>query len=96
VTSTRDDREKWIELQLQLFGCRATTHAEANALAFAARQGISTAGAAMFSTVSPCETCAKSIIAAGIKDVHYLKEYRDTAGIVLLDKARVYTHYHGF
>jgi dCMP deaminase len=95
ITSQYDDREKWIELQISLFGCRATTHAEANALAFAARQGISTAGGALFTTVSPCETCAKYLIAAGIKDVHYLREYRDTTGIKLLDKARVYTHYHG-
>lgn len=78
------------------FGCRNSTHAEANALAFAARQGISTEGGQMFVTVSPCTACAMLMVAAGITDVHYMAEYRDTAGIVLLDKAHVYTHYHGY
>jgi dCMP deaminase len=88
-------KHKWLESQLNAHGCRATTHAEANALAFAARQGISTAGAALFTTVSPCETCAKSIIASGIKDVHFLTEYRDPTGVQLLDKGEVYTHNYG-
>jgi len=95
-TVVGDDEEKWIEVQLHVHGCRNTTHAEANALAFAARQGISTDGAQMFTTVSPCEVCSKAIIAAGITDVHYLTEYRDPAGIELLDKAKVYTHHHGY
>jgi dCMP deaminase len=93
--STEVDRREWIDAQLLLHGCRNTTHAEANAIAFAARQGISTDGAQMFTTVSPCETCAKLIIAAGITDVHYITEYRDVKAIALLDRAHVYTHHHG-
>ena len=93
---TKSDWPKWVDVQLNVHGCRNTTHAEANALAFAARQGISTAGAQLFTTVSPCEICSKSIIAAGITDVHFLTEYRDPAGIELLDKAKVYTHHHGY
>lgn len=89
-------RDKWFETSLNAHGCRNTTHAEANALAFAARQGISTEGSQLFTTVSPCEVCSKSIIAAGITDVHYLTEYRDPAGVKLLDKACVYTHHHGY
>jgi len=81
---------------IEVYGCRNTIHAEANALAFAARQGISTDGAQMFTTVSPCLTCAKSIIAAGITDVHYLTEYRLTDAIELLDEAHIYTHHHGY
>lgn len=71
------------------FGCRNATHAEANALAFAARQGISTGSSTLFVTLSPCETCARLLIAAGVHTVHYLEEYRDRGGIELI------THFGG-
>jgi len=70
-------------------GCRNVTHAEANAVAFAARQGISTDGGTLYVTVSPCETCARLIIASGIQRVVYSEEYRDPAGIQLLSKAEI-------
>ena len=70
-------------------GCRNVTHAEANALAFSARQGISTDGATLFVTVSPCDVCARLLIAAGIREVVYDEEYRDPAGRELLVKAGV-------
>lgn len=77
-------------------GCANATHAEANAIAFAARQGISTDGAQLFVTVSPCPTCARLIIAAGITDVHYIEEYRDISGVaILLDNGHVHTHHYG-
>lgn len=44
-------------------------HAEINAIAFAARFGISTEGATIYVTVAPCVHCAKAIIQAGIKHV---------------------------
>ena len=47
------------------------SHAEANALAFAAREGIRTAGCTMFVTHYPCAACARSIIQAGIARVVY-------------------------
>lgn len=70
-------------------GCRNATHAEANALAFAARQGISTDGATLYVSISPCETCARLLIAAGIVRVVALSEYRDQAGVELLRTAGV-------
>lgn len=75
-------------------GCVNATHAEANAIAFAARQGISTDGAQLFVTVSPCAVCARLVIASGITDVHYVEEYRDTTGIKILDSAKVFTHHY--
>ena len=48
-----------LKRNLEEFGCRNATHAEANALAFAARQGISTDGGIVFVTVSPCDVCAR-------------------------------------
>jgi dCMP deaminase len=68
-------------------GCKNATHAEANALAFAARQGISTEGATLYVTVSPCDTCARLCIAAGLKEVRWDEEYRDRSGIELLERA---------
>jgi dCMP deaminase len=70
-------------------GCRNATHAEANALAFAARQGISTDGCELFVTVSPCEVCARLLIASGVRRVYYLEQYRDHSGEEILRKAGI-------
>lgn len=59
-------------------------HAEANALMFATKNGIKTEDCSIYITLSPCIECAKIIIQSGIKEVIYLKEYRDNQGIVFL------------
>ena len=64
-------------------------HAEANAILFAAKNGISTKGSTLYLTLSPCIECAKMIIQAGIKEVVYLTEYRDISGIELLKKCNI-------
>lgn len=46
-------------------------HAEANAIAQAAKHGISTRGASIYVTLEPCISCLKLIISAGIKEVFY-------------------------
>ena len=46
-------------------------HAEANAIAQAARHGIPTDGATIYVTLEPCIACLKLIISAGIKEVFY-------------------------
>ncbi len=69
--------------------CDRTVHAEANAIAFAAREGISTNMAEIFVTCSPCVNCAKLIINSGIAKVTYLEEYRDIGPIALLTAANV-------
>lgn len=43
-----------------------SSHAEQNVIAFAARQGIRTAGCTLYVTHHPCSSCARSIIQAGI------------------------------
>lgn len=68
-------------------GCRIAIHAEANALAFAARHGLSVEGAELFTTLSPCYECAKLIIAAGLVRVVFDRGYRDPAGTDLLQQA---------
>jgi dCMP deaminase len=70
-------------------GCTRTVHAEANAIAFAARFGTSTEDAELYCTHSPCVNCAKLIINAGIRRVVYEHEYRDQSGLALLEAAGV-------
>jgi dCMP deaminase len=43
-----------------------TSHAEANIIAFAAREGIRTKGCSLYTTHFPCSDCAKLIVQAGI------------------------------
>jgi len=61
-----------------------TVHAEQNVLAFCAKDGISTDGATMYITLSPCATCAKFMVQAGIKRVVYLEKYKDLSGVKFL------------
>lgn len=49
--------------------CIRTTHAEQNAIANAARFGVALEGAIIYSHMTPCYSCAKMIINAGIKKV---------------------------
>ncbi len=46
-------------------------HAEANAIAQAAKHGISTQGASIYVTLEPCLSCLKLVISAGIKTIFY-------------------------
>ena len=61
-------------------------HAEQNALMDAARYGKATDGGTIYTTTSPCKTCAKLIAASGIMKVVYAEVYRDTEGIDYLVK----------
>ncbi len=54
--------------------CRAS-HAEANAIAQAAKFGISVEGASIYCTLAPCYVCLKLIASAGIKEVYYEYDY---------------------
>lgn len=50
-------------------------HAEQNAILAAARFGIATEGAVLYSTMRPCFGCTKELLQAGIRQVHYLHEW---------------------
>lgn len=69
--------------------CTESVHAECNAIAFAARYGISLEGAEMHTTDSPCLPCAQLMINSGIVRVRYLREYRRREGLELLRAAGV-------
>lgn len=55
--------------------CIRTTHNEQNAIVQAARFGVSTDGSTLYCMMTPCYTCAKLIINAGIKRVVAEKDY---------------------
>ncbi|PCI30232.1 cell division protein DedD [Candidatus Wolfebacteria bacterium] len=55
--------------------CIRTSHAEQNVIVQAARNGIALEGATLYCKMTPCYTCAKMIINAGIVRVVALKDY---------------------
>jgi dCMP deaminase len=69
--------------------CHVSVHAELNAYAFAARHGVSTFGSELYTTDSPCLTCAQLVINAGTVLVDYQREYRVTDGLELLQSAGI-------
>lgn len=56
--------------------CRSN-HAEANAIAMAARYGISVKGATIYCTLAPCHICLKLLKAAEIQMIFYEYAYED-------------------
>ncbi|MEY2664761.1 MAG: hypothetical protein RIT04_569 [Candidatus Parcubacteria bacterium] len=55
--------------------CIRTIHAEENAIAQAARMGIALQGSTLYCKMTPCYTCAKTIINSGIVRVVATKDY---------------------
>jgi dCMP deaminase len=64
-------------------------HAEANAITKVAKSNNSSEGATLYVTDAPCMECAKLIIQAGIRRVVYNKDYRNTEGLELLERAGI-------
>jgi len=54
--------------------CRSI-HAEANAVALAAREGVSLDGATAYMTLFPCYVCTKLLVRAGIREIVYEMGY---------------------
>ncbi len=57
--------------------CVRTTHAEANAIVQAAKNGVKIEDAEIYVTASPCYNCFKLIANAGIKTIYFKEFYRD-------------------
>lgn len=68
--------------------CRAT-HAEQNAVAQAASQGVNTKGATLYTMRFPCILCAKLLINAGVKEIVYREEENDDFSKDVLKEAGV-------
>ncbi len=69
--------------------CMRTVHAEMNALVQAAKRGNAVDGATAYVTNMPCTTCAKALIAAGIKRVVVFSDFHDTLATDFFKKAGV-------
>ena len=70
--------------------CVRTIHAEMNAIALAAKKGISIDGATMYMGMSPCYNCAKVLINTGIKRIVCNNLYhRGKEALEILKKAGV-------
>lgn len=67
--------------------CEISVHAECNAIAFAARYGVSTESATLVTTFSPCLACAQLAINAGITRVVWGRPHRDQRGLDLLNRS---------
>ncbi len=59
--------------------CVATIHAETNAVANAARAGVSTMNSTAYVTATPCWNCVKNLVAAGVKEIVYEEHYPNAA-----------------
>ena len=80
--------EKGLASGERLEFCRAT-HAEANAIAQAAFQGVSTRGSALYTTHFPCVLCAKLLINSGVNEIVYSEEENDELSKGVLEEAGV-------
>jgi dCMP deaminase len=64
-------------------------HAEANAILKVASSTQSCKESTLYITLSPCKECSKLIHQSGIKRVVYADAYKDTTGLIFLEKAGV-------
>lgn len=71
------------------------SHAEANLIAFAAREGIATKGCRVYVTHAPCSSCTRTLIQAGIAAICHgdgttaMPEEEFKAGAQMLAEAKV-------
>lgn len=61
-----------------------TLHSERNIIAKAAKEGVSLKGATVVVTSSPCLECSIQLYQAGVTQVIYKDEYRDSSGLKYL------------
>ena len=61
--------------------CSLALHAEENAILYAAKNKISMEGATLYTTLSPCLACARTIFTMGVKKVVYLNSYAEYKGL---------------
>jgi len=69
--------------------CLNGIHAEQNAIAWATKNGINISGSKMYCTQSPCISCARLVVAAGIQEFYYIEEYRKNEGKKFLEDHNV-------
>ena len=72
--------------------CIRTIHAEQNAIAWAAREGIALKGGTIYSTLFPCQSCAKLILQTGLREVVAEYDYHSSGPSKALFDAVGITH----
>ena len=56
---------------------QATVHAEQNAICDCAKRGVSCRDSTAYVTHYPCIICTRLLLAAGIKEIKYLEDYKN-------------------
>ena len=56
---------------------QATVHAEQNAIADCAKRGAACEGTIAYITHYPCIICTRMLLAAGIKEINYIHDYKN-------------------
>lgn len=69
--------------------CSRAQHAERNAIAQAAKHGVSVKGATCYTSGTPCLDCARLLVSAGIKRHVFGLTYRSDAALALYDEAGI-------
>jgi len=64
---------------------QATVHAEMNAIAFCAKNGINSEGSVAYITHYPCISCYKILVSAGITKIIYLNDYKNNPIVELVN-----------
>lgn len=64
-------------------------HAEANAILKVASSTQSCKNATLYITLSPCKQCSKLIHQAGFTRLVYAEKYKDTSGLIFLEKTNI-------
>ena len=90
-TQLGNDLEEFDPITGELVTKREVIHAEQQCLNKACLEGVSTKGAKMYINYSCCAHCASNMIACGVSEVIYLKDYRESHGLDLLKKANIIT-----
>jgi dCMP deaminase len=56
---------------------QATLHAEQNSIVDCAKRGVSCAGCTAYITHYPCVICTRLLLAAGVREIKYISDYRN-------------------
>ena len=83
-SGTHNCDEEWPESGCTRDGkgsCSLALHAEENAILYAVKNGASLEGSTLYTSLSPCISCARLIFSAGITKVFYRDSYAAYKGL---------------
>lgn len=63
---------------------QATVHAEQNCVADCAKRGVNCKGCTVYVTHYPCVICARLLFACEVKEIRYVKDYKNDDIVVML------------